>query len=184
EIMKAMWTEDEVHYAGKHYQLEGGICQPKPIQRPHIPLWIAGGGEQITLNIAAEHAAYSNFGVDLDQFKQKSQVLEKHCRNLGTDYEAITRSSNFMVICADTEAAVEEKKRWLFAHLTERVPEEKAESTMRLYDRMSGTPAQISERLSEWEKAGMTYAISYFADAAHDPSGMELFAKTVLAQLA
>ncbi|MGH8941895.1 MAG: LLM class flavin-dependent oxidoreductase, partial [Acidimicrobiia bacterium] len=52
EIMKAMWTEEVVNYDGKHYRLEGAICQPKPVQSPHIPLWVAGGGEQLTLRVA------------------------------------------------------------------------------------------------------------------------------------
>lgn len=183
EIMKAMWTEEEVDYAGKHYQLEGGICQPKPVQKPHIPFWIAGGGEQITLSIAAEHAAYTNFGIDLDEFKHKSAILERHCRDLGTDYDAITRSTNFNVLCAPTEGEVEDKKRWLRDHLSRRVPAEKAERAVGLYDEMSGTPEQISERLAEWDAAGMSYAIVYFADAAYDPSSMQLFAKEVISAL-
>jgi F420-dependent oxidoreductase-like protein len=184
EIMKAMWTEEKVDYAGKHYQLEGGICAPKPVQKPHIPLWIAGGGEQITLNIAAEHAAYTNFGMmDLDQFEHKSGVLESHCRELGTDYEAITRSSNFMLLCAETEAEIEEKKQWLLDHLSALVPAERAERTAAIFNRMSGTPTQIAERLSEWINAGLGYAIVYFPDTAYDPSSMELFAKEVIPAL-
>jgi F420-dependent oxidoreductase-like protein len=183
EILKAMWTEEEVHYAGKHYQLEGGICQPKPVQKPHIPIWIAGGGEKVTLRIAAEHAAYTNFGVELDQFVHKSAALEAHCHDLGTDFHRIVRSSNFNVFCAETDAEVEDKKRWLFDHLSRLVPAEKAERSVRNFDQMSGTPDQIVERLSEWEQAGMTYAIVYFGDAAYDRSSMELFAKEVLPAL-
>jgi len=185
EIMKAMWTEDVVDFAGKHYQLEGGICQPKPVQQPHIPLWIAGGGEQITLNIAAEHAAYTNFGnMNFGQFKHKSEVLEGHCRDLGTDFDAITRSSNFMLLCAETEAEVEEKKRWLRNHLLDRVSEKEAERTAAIYDTMSGTPTEIAERLDEWDAAGMGYAIVYFPDAAYDHSSLELFAEKVIPELA
>lgn len=184
EIMTAMWTEDEVAYEGKHYQLDGAICRPKPVQQPHIPFWIAGGGEQITLSIAAEHAAYTNFGTSLDEFEHKSEVLEGHCKDLGTDYHAIIRSSNFNVLCADTETEVEDKKKWLHDHLAKRVGEEKAERTIRLYEPMSGTPTQITERLSEWEKAGMSYAVVFFADAAYDRSSLELFAEKVIPELA
>jgi F420-dependent oxidoreductase-like protein len=103
EIMKAMWTEDEVNYDGKYYQLKGAISQPKPLQDPHIPFWIAGGGERLTLNIAARHAQYTNFGVDLEEFAHKSNVLEGHCDDIGTDYSSIVRSSNFNVFCTETE---------------------------------------------------------------------------------
>jgi F420-dependent oxidoreductase-like protein len=70
EIMKRMWTEDEVHFDGEHYTLKGAICQPKPLQDPHIPFWIAGGGEQLTLRVAARYASYTNFGADLDEFRR------------------------------------------------------------------------------------------------------------------
>ncbi|MGH8946130.1 MAG: LLM class F420-dependent oxidoreductase, partial [Acidimicrobiia bacterium] len=93
EIMKAMWTEEVVDYDGEHYTLKGAICQPKPLQDPHIPFWIAGGGEQVTLNIAARYARCTNFGGgDLELFKSKSEILEGHCEDVGTDYDAITRS--------------------------------------------------------------------------------------------
>ena len=104
EIMKAMWTEDVVDYDGKYYTLKGAISQPKPVQQPHIPFWIAGGGEKVTLRIAARYAQYTNFGVNLDQFVSKSQILESHCRDVGTDYDAIVRSSNFNILVGETEA--------------------------------------------------------------------------------
>ncbi len=183
EIMKAMWTEETVDYDGKYYQLKGAICQPKPVQQPHIPFWIAGGGEKVTLRIAARYASYTNFGGDLDQFAHKSEILAAHCTEVGTDYDGIVRSTNFNIVCAETETEVEEKKAWLKTHLSQYIPEEKAERSVKLFDAMSGTPGQIAARLAEWEKAGMTYAIVYFPDAAYDSSSMELFAKEVIPAL-
>jgi len=148
EIMKALWTEDEVSYEGKHYTLDGAICQPKPIQDPHIPFWIAGGGEKVTLNIAARYAQYTNFGINLDEFIAKS-----------------------------------EKKAWYRSHLTGLVADDKVESTMALYEPMSGTPDQVAERLRQWEAAGMTYPIIFFPDVAYDRSSLELFANEVMPQL-
>ena len=184
EIMKAMWTEDVVNYDGKYYTLQGAICQPKPVQEPHIPFWIAGGGEKVTLNIAARHARYTNFGGDaLDGFKTKSEILKGHCKEVGTDFEAITRSANFNILCAETEAGVQEKKDRLLAHLKRYVPAEAAERTARLYNRASGTPEQVIDWLKGYEDAGMSYAIVYFADTAHDRTSLELFAKEVIPAL-
>lgn len=184
EIMKAMWTEEVVDYGGKYYALKGAICRPKPVQRPHIPFWIAGGGEKVTLNIAARHAQYTNFGGDgLDTFVSKSEILRGHCADVGTDYEAITRSANFNVLCAETESGLEEKHAWLLEHLRTYVADEKAERSAKLYRAGSGTPDRVIEWLKEYEKAGMTYAIVNFADVAYDRSSMELFAKEVIPAL-
>jgi F420-dependent oxidoreductase-like protein len=180
EIMKALWTEEVVDYDGKYYQLKGAICQPKPVQKPHIPLWIAGGGEKVTLKIAARYAAYTNFGIDLDGFKHKSELLQAHCSDVGTDYDTIVRSTNFNIVCAETEEEVDAKKTWLKGHLASYVPEEKAVRNASLYDSMSGTPDQIVSRLEEWESEGMSYAIVHFPDAAYDISSVELFATEVM----
>jgi F420-dependent oxidoreductase-like protein len=181
EIMKAMWTEDEVSYQGKYYNLDGAICQPKPVQKPHIPFWIAGGGEKVTLNIAARYAQYTNFGGDaLENFKKKSEILKGHCDEVGTHFDAIIRSANFNVLCAETEAAVQKKKDRLISRLNQHVSEEAAARSARLYDRGSGTPDQVIEWLKSYEDAGLTYAIVYFADAAYDRASLELFAKEVM----
>ena len=184
EIMEAMWTEDVVDYDGEHYKLKGAICQPKPIQDPHIPMWIAGGGEKVTLRIAARHADYTNFGGDeLDGFVSKSEILRGHCEEVGTDFESIARSANFNVLCAPTEAAVNDKKRWLLDHLARYVSKENAERSARLYDRTSGTPEQIVAWLRDYQDAGLAYAILHIPDVAYDRESLELVAREVIPAL-
>jgi F420-dependent oxidoreductase-like protein len=184
EIMKAMWTDDVVDYDGKHYQLKGAICQPKPAQSPHIPLWVAGGGEQLTLRIAARHALYTNFGIKPELFAHKSEVLAGHCREVGRDFDEITRSANFNIVCADTEKGVEEKIQWVESRLREHVSEELAAEQARLYRHASGTPDQVVTYLKEWEALGLGYAIIYFPDPAYDLSSLDLFAREVIPALA
>ncbi len=185
EIMKAMWTEDVVDYDGEYYTLKGAINQPKGVQKPHIPLWIAGGGEKVTLNIAARHAQYTNFGGDdLEVFRHKSEVLAGHCADVGTDFGAITRSANFNILCAQDETGVAEKKAWYRDHLEKYVSERGSDRFVNMYENTSGTPEQIVDTLREFEKAGMTYAIVNFADVAYDRSSLELFAREVIPALA
>jgi alkanesulfonate monooxygenase len=43
EVMRRLWTEDEVHHRGEFYTLAGVTVQPKPIQKPYPPIWIGGG---------------------------------------------------------------------------------------------------------------------------------------------
>ena len=183
EIMMAMWTEDVVRYDGDYYTLDGAICQPKPVQQPHIPMWIAGGGEQLTLNIAARHANYTNFGVTLDEFVHKSEVLAKHCADVGTDFDSIVRTSNFNVFCTETDADLSKKFDWYTAKLGAHLPADKVQTQASYYEGTSGTPEKLVSILREWKDAGLEYAIVNFADAAYDTSGMELFAKEVIPAL-
>lgn len=53
EIMKKLWTEDIVNYRGKFYRLKKAILRPKPVQKPHPPIWI-GANSPRTMRITAE----------------------------------------------------------------------------------------------------------------------------------
>ena len=182
EIMHKLWTEDVVDYEGAHYRLEGGICRPRPLQEPHIPLWIAGGGEQLTLNVAATHAQYTNFGGTLENFVHKSSVLADHCADVGRDFDEITRSANFHVVCVEAESDIEAWIGRAVDRVTPLLGSERAQSTVRkaVAGGLAGTPEQIVETLTEWRRRGLDYAIGYFGDAAHDRSSLERFAREVI----
>ena len=55
QVMKAVWTEPNPTYTGRFYTLNGAICDPPPVQRPHPPLWIGGEGDRVQ-RIAARSA--------------------------------------------------------------------------------------------------------------------------------
>ena len=98
QIMRDAWRDGKVSFTGKHYQVDGAIVAPKPLQNNGIPLWIAGGGEKKTLRIAAKYAQYTNFTGEPAGFAHKSDVLAGHCRDVGTDFDAIVRSVNVNAI--------------------------------------------------------------------------------------
>ncbi|MHB1593721.1 MAG: LLM class F420-dependent oxidoreductase [Streptosporangiaceae bacterium] len=185
QIMHQMWTTGTATLAGKHYQVDGAIGQPLPLQEGGIPLWIAGGGEKKTLRIAAKHARYTNFDGTPDVFRHKSEVLAGHCAEVGTDFDAIVRSTNYNVVIGDTEQDVADKLAWIRAHYAPLLSEDKLESTMTgiASGPLVGTPERIAERLTEARDMGMTYAITYFADAAYDRGSIDLFATKVIPEL-
>ncbi|MFQ5828332.1 MAG: LLM class flavin-dependent oxidoreductase [Candidatus Methylomirabilia bacterium] len=52
KLMTALWTQDTVTVKGHHYSVENGRIEPKPVTKPHPPIWIGGWGE-LTLRRAA-----------------------------------------------------------------------------------------------------------------------------------
>lgn len=52
-ILRLMWTQDKADYYGQYYSVREAINSPKPIQKPHPLLWIAGQGQRLTLPVAA-----------------------------------------------------------------------------------------------------------------------------------
>ena len=186
QIMRQLWTTGTATLDGQHYQVNGAICQPLPLQDGGIPLWIAGGGEKKTLRIAAQYAQYTNFDGSPDGFKHKSEVLEAHCREVGTDYGAIVRSANYNMIIGETEKDVQDRIAWMRAHLMKYVPAEVAENRIRDFASgpLVGTPEQITERLSQLSELGMTYAIINLLEVAYDRSTLTLFTEKVAPALA
>lgn len=191
QIMSQMWRTGSATLDGEIYQVDGALCYPQPRQHgagdaagPAIPLWIAGGGEKKTLRVAAQHAQYTNFDGTPEGFAHKSQVLEGHCADVGTDFGAITRSANYNVVIGATEKDVEDRFAWTLDHLQRTVPDKAEEQVASLRKGpLVGTPNQIVDKLRELEGLGMTYAITYFGEAAYDTSGIELFEREVVPAL-
>ncbi|WP_418003596.1 LLM class F420-dependent oxidoreductase [Mycobacterium sp. PDNC021] len=186
QIMRAAWREGVVSFDGKHYQVDGAIVQPKPLQTGGIPLWIAGGGEKVTLRIAAKYAQYTNFTSEPDGFAHKSEVLQQHCREVGTDYDGIVRSANFNVVIGDSEADVAAR----IARIRERqvaVAHEAAVDAMvknlTSPDSACGTTEQVISKLQKIKDLGCEYAILYFPEAAYDRSSIEAFEREVIPAL-
>lgn len=182
QIMRQLWATGTATLHGEHYQVDGAICQPLPLQDGGVPLWIAGGGEKKTLRIAAQYAGYTNFDGTPEGFRRKSQVLEAHCREVGTDFAAITRSANYNIILGETGKDVQDRLAWMKDHQIRcGVPENIAEARVQEFagGPLVGTPELVAERLSELSQLGMAYAILNFAEVAYDRTALTLFTEKV-----
>ncbi len=194
EIFRQLWTTGESTFAGKHYTTDGALCFPRPLQGTSsagsrangIPMWIAGGGEKKTLRIAAEYADYTNVDGTPEVFERKSAILREHCDAIGRDFSEIVRSANYNVVIGRNAKEVADRIAWTRDHyLKAGVPERVVDSQV---DGLAkgpavGTPEQIVEALKGLERLGMTYAITYFTEAAYDTTGIQLFENEVMPEL-
>src|ERR1700733_13794238 len=79
-LILAMWSEKRTTFHGKYFHTEDAILEPKPVQKPHPPVMIAGGGEQLTLRCPpARLADACNVGGEPEGVKHKLDVLRRHC---------------------------------------------------------------------------------------------------------
>jgi F420-dependent oxidoreductase-like protein len=91
QIYQLMCAEGDAAYRGKHYTLERTLNSPMPLQRPHPPILIGGGGEKKTLRLVAQYAQACNLfpGPELEH---KLDVLRQHCVDVGRDYDDIEKT--------------------------------------------------------------------------------------------
>jgi len=186
QIMRDAWRHGVVSLDGKHYQVNGAIVQPKPLQPNGIPLWIAGGGEKVTLKIAAKYAQYTNFTSEPEGFAHKSQVLADHCRDVGTDFGDIVRSANINTVLGPSEADVTDRLvrvRDRVAAFSGQSADDARLASMNTPQAGSGTPEQLVETFQNLRSLGCEYVICYFPEAAYDRSGIELFEREVIPAL-
>ncbi len=174
EIVVKMWTEEKASFKGEFYTIDGAINEPKGVQKPHIPLWLGGGGEKVTLKLVAQWGDACNVGGgNVEVVRQKLAVLRDHCEKLGRDYGAITKSTNLNTILiedgADPEAATAVFRG------TRTLDELKR-------DAFVGTAAQVAERIHQLQEAGADYLITYFPRVAYDQTMLERFAAEVMPQ--
>ncbi len=173
QVILALWTQDEAVFEGKYYQVHGAINQPKGVQKPHIPLLIGGGGEQVTLKLVAQYADACNLSyVDVAGLRHKLAVLKKHCEAVGRDYNSIRRT--VLLMCAIAETNEEAYAKTQSIPFRRPIPAAKVPETA-----LVGTPEVIRQRLAAYEEAGAQEIILYMPDAK-DLDAVRLFAETCL----
>ncbi len=96
QVLKLLWGDDRPSFAGESYVLREAVGDPKPVQRPHPPIWIGATGERIALRIVAEHADVWNAPGDAPaEFRRLSTILDHHCEQVERDATTIRRSVQF-----------------------------------------------------------------------------------------
>jgi alkanesulfonate monooxygenase SsuD/methylene tetrahydromethanopterin reductase-like flavin-dependent oxidoreductase (luciferase family) len=142
EILRQLWTENEVTFEGRHYRLQAAHLQPKPVQ-DRLPITIGGTGDQV-LRVVARHADVWNApGGDVATYRRQVGVLSEHCADLGRDQADIRRSVLFRTVLGPTEAEALDRCRQQYG------------DAARLGDFLVvGTPEQCVEALGPFLELG------------------------------
>lgn len=174
QIIKGMWTNPKSFtFQGNYYKVNNALCLPEPIQKPHPPIMIGGGGEKQTLRVVAEYADACNLFGGPQTIKAKLEVLKKHCSEVGRDYNEIVKSNLMTVIIAEDQADLAD------ALVGVRQPDVSDEELdeMVLY----GTPDEVAVKIERLMQAGLQYLIVNFKGASEKTS-LKLFTEQVVPQ--
>jgi F420-dependent oxidoreductase-like protein len=155
QVMRAMWTDERATFDGRYYSIRNAICEPKPLQKPHPPLWIGGGGEQVTLRLVARFGDACNISGDPATLRRKLDVLRRHCEETGRDFGELVKSTNVTVVFG--EGAELERDLGRVAEMTGRG----LEALRRDSQFVSGSPAEVAERIGRRVAVGFDYVIVF-----------------------
>ncbi len=159
QVVKLLWSGEQVTFNGRHYQLRDAVCAPRPTQLPRPPIMIGGGGVGV-LRIAAAEADIVNIvpptsaagGSDLSavrrftmqSFRDKGVLVRKLAREAGRDPTTLTLSGLFFVQIANSAADAAQ----LLDAVGARYGFDRA-GAERFPLMLIGTPTQLRERLAE-----------------------------------
>lgn len=172
EVMKRMWTEEKATFEGRFYSVNEALCEPKPEKTPEI--LVGGGGEKVTMAIAARHAdTWNNMAVFQAELAQKVEALDKRCEEAGRDPASIEKSQQCVVVIGEDDAAgragLEKAKKIYGGHMGGALEEHG----------IWGSPERVIECIERHRALGVSFfVIEFFGRDTREPA--RLFAETVM----
>ena len=174
QIFKGMWDPDleSVTFEGEHFRTENLVTQPKPVRVP--PILVGGGGEKVTMRIAAQYGdIWNNSAGGQDDLERKVSVLRGHAERLGRAPDEIRVSQQCLVTIVEREdqlgPMVERAQKIFGGHMGNPAGEMA----------LTGTPDTIKERIAKHAELGCDmFMIEFFGRDTVEPA--QLFAETVM----
>ena len=147
-MLNLLWTQERSTFKGKYYQLDDAPHMPRPVQKPRPELMVGGGGEKVTLKIAARWADHWNVWGGPDILAAKSKILEAHCATVGRDPKTILRSAVMVPGITDDAGQVDRLKQALMKRMGRDEPS--ANDIL-----LAGSVAKIQDKLGRLRDTGV-----------------------------
>ena len=170
QIFKELWTADEPEFHGRHYDISGAGFLPKPVQRPHPPIWVGGHTNPAIRRAATLGDGWMPIGLRPPAILEPEELAEKIARlrrisaRAGRDANAVDLVFSTDCVFADADAVDGSGN---------------ASADRRL---VSGHPEQIAADLRQYQDLGVRHFIMSFPAASADDqqAAMTRFAREVI----
>lgn len=180
EIITGLWDTPDgqtFDYRGSHYSVADSPALPKPVQRPHPPIIIGGGGARRTPALAARFAAEFNLAFpSLDFVETQFGRVRAAAERAGRDSGEITYSAAFALCAGRDDAEVGRRAAGIGRDVDE----------LRSNSPVTGTPEQIAQRLTAFAEAGVQRVylqLLNLSDHADVADHLELFVTEVVPRI-
>jgi alkanesulfonate monooxygenase SsuD/methylene tetrahydromethanopterin reductase-like flavin-dependent oxidoreductase (luciferase family) len=139
QIVKALWTEKQATFEGKHYQVRDAYCEPKP---DPLPMVMIGGAKPKMLRLIARHADWWNVSwTPIEDYRQQVEESERACEDEGRDPSTLRRTWFGGCAVGSTEKEVEELSG----------------GRLKAGPAFVGTPQQVIDQMAPFVELGVDY---------------------------
>jgi F420-dependent oxidoreductase-like protein len=146
-VITGLWNTpvgERFSFSGRHYRVADSPALPKPVQQPHPPVIIGGGGPRRTPSLAARFADEYNLAFQgVEDFVEAVKRVGQACEAAGRDPATVIHSAALTVCCGADEAEFTRR-----AAAIGRDPGELRDSAA------AGTPTEVAGRLASFRAAG------------------------------
>jgi F420-dependent oxidoreductase-like protein len=170
QILRKMWTQSTTTFNGRYYQIKDAYCNPHPLQKPHPPIMVGGGGERNTLKIVAKYADACNLFGSIETIRRKLNILNEHCKSVRRDYDSILKTKLGIVLIDNDHEALTKKVNEMFRGM----PKEQIREFV-----IYGTEEDVLREIKSLEDAGIQYFIVDL-DPSRELEQLELFANKIM----
>jgi len=101
-LIRKLWTEDFVDYEGKYYKFKGAFLQPKPVQKPHPPIWMAANSPMTMKMVADLGDGWIPASMFPDEYAKGLKHIKDLAKQTGRDPEKIEPALFTFTVVAET----------------------------------------------------------------------------------
>ena len=149
EILKALWTQDNLTYHGDFYDLEGTNIAPKPVQQPHPPIWFGANAEAAVRRAVKYADGWTGAG---------SSPRVNLAGNIALVQELLAadgRNQRDFPISKRVYLAIEENEDLALRRLSEWSANYYGSAEVPVQSAIWGSLAKVQEQLAEWSELGI-----------------------------
>jgi alkanesulfonate monooxygenase SsuD/methylene tetrahydromethanopterin reductase-like flavin-dependent oxidoreductase (luciferase family) len=89
QALKKIWTSDPVEFQGKYYQIPKSFIGPKPVQKPHPPIYMAAYTPSAMRRVATEASGWFPVGIPLSAIGLMFEGIKDMAKEAGRDPSAL-----------------------------------------------------------------------------------------------
>lgn len=110
QVMKALWTQERASFHGKYWNFDDVLFSPKPLQKPHVPLWVAGMGKAAYRRAGQLGDGWHATAIPIEEFRTGCEEIHRFALEAGRDPTKITMSMRIN-ISYDTKFTTDTERR-------------------------------------------------------------------------
>ncbi len=155
EVLRGMFGGGPYTFTGAHVRALEARCRPRPVQRPHPPIWIGGRGDRLLSVVAGQADGWNTaWSSTPERYRERLRELDAACEAVGRDPATVTRSLGLYTLVGEDRRDLQRRFDRLCRLAPRGVMDGRSLAEWR-QGRLVGTVDEVREQAAEWQALGL-----------------------------